>query len=220
MNLERVADLVAASRADVVLLQEIDRGTRRSEGVDHLARLRELTGFNAAFGKSLDYQGGDYGIAILSRWPILAHETVPLRTDPPQPRAGGELEPRVALLATIRAPGGPLTVVNTHFDASRVETWRLQEAEGLLERLAAVDGPLLAGGDFNAEPDSAVWERLRDGGLRDAWLLCGEGEGLTFPAKGPVKRIDYLFLRGSDGCDDATVLESGASDHRPLFVVK
>lgn len=219
-NLGRVARVIEETGADIVLLQEVDRGTERSGGVDQLAELRRLTGFDGAFGKSLDFQGGEYGIAILSRWPIVASEVIPLRTNPPQPRAGGSLEPRIAFAAEIEAPAGRFAIVNTHFDASRDETWRLQEAADLLAWIGAAPRmPRFVGGDFNAEPPSAVYARLTAGGLNDAWPLCGKGESLTFSAAKPVKRIDYLFLLGAGGCDSARVLDADASDHRPLLVV-
>ncbi|HUP44941.1 MAG TPA: endonuclease/exonuclease/phosphatase family protein [Thermoanaerobaculia bacterium] len=216
-NLERVASLIRESAADIVLLQEVDRHTARSGNVDQLAVLMRRTGMHGAFGKSLDYQGGDYGIATLSRWPIGRQEIVPLRTEPPQPRAGGSVEPRIAFLTVIESPYGPLTVFNTHFDASREETYRLQETEALLTRIRAVE-PLLVGGDFNAEPRSRVHARLVGAGLRDAWLECGRGDGRTFSAATPVKRIDYLFLRGGATCTTARVLRTEASDHLPLVV--
>lgn len=219
-NLRRVAALIASTEADLVLLQEIDRGTSRSGGVDQLAVLMRLTRFHGAFGKSLDYQGGDYGIAILSRWPVTAHETVPLHVEPPQSRAGGSVEPRVALFADVAAPWGAMTVVNTHLDASADDTWRRQEVSRLL---AAIRGrprpPLLAGGDFNATPDSAVYAMLRDAPLTDAWSVCGRGNEQTYPAISPAKRIDYLFLAPGTRCSDASVLDTTASDHRPLLVV-
>ena len=212
-NLARVAELIDANDADIVLLQEVDRGTVRSGNVDQLAELMRLTGMYGVFGKSLDYQGGEYGIAILSRWPIANDEVVPLRIDPPQPRAGGSKEPRIALVAET----GGLTIANTHFDASRDDTWRAQEVEELL-RNAAVRRPLLLGGDFNAEPESRIHERMLAAGTRDAWLDCAAGQGFTFPAARPVKRIDYVFLAGGARCSSATVLETDASDHRPLLV--
>ena len=218
-NLERVAGLIIASGADLVLLQEVDRSTTRSGGVDHFAILMRLTGMHGAFGKSLDYQGGEYGIATLSRWPVFAHEVVPLRVAPVQVRAGGSIEPRVALVVETRSPAGPLRVVNTHLDASREELYRLQEVAGLLEVMTRVKpGALLVGGDFNAEPDSAVYERMVRAGFRDGWGGCGEGAGLTYPAGVPVKRIDYLFLTGGFRCTSATVVTSMASDHLPLLM--
>lgn len=216
-NLERVAELIRKEGADVVLLQEVDRGTERSGRVDQLARLMSLTKFHGAFGKSLDYQGGDYGIAILSRWPVVASETIPLPVVPPQTRAGGSIEPRVALVADIAAPGGTVRIFNTHLDASREETYRLQELDHLLAAIGT-KRPLLAGGDFNAEPGSRVHERAVAAGLRDAWLECGSGDGLTFPAHAPVKRIDDLFLRDGARCSEARVIATEASDHRPVVI--
>jgi endonuclease/exonuclease/phosphatase family metal-dependent hydrolase len=209
-NLQRVADLVRSTRADVVLLQEVDRKTRRSSNVDHLAELMRLTGMNGAFGKSLDYQGGDYGIAILSRWPFDAQETVPLRTEPPQPRSGGSVEPRVALLAET----GGIRIINTHIDASREDTWRLQEIESLIPiAKRAYQGPVIAGGDLNSEPDSEVQRRLRAAGFVD----CDSGADLTYPANVPVKRIDYLYMIQGTRCVSARVLDSQASDHRAVL---
>jgi endonuclease/exonuclease/phosphatase family metal-dependent hydrolase len=214
-NLERVAKVIKETGADVVLLQEVDRGTTRSGNVDQVAVLEKLTGFHAAFGKSLNYQGGDYGIAALSRWPITSPETIPLRVEPPQVRAGGSVEPRVALVITTRG----LRILNTHLDASRDDRYRSQEVEQIV-RVAGDRDLALAGGDFNSEPDSRVQQRLRESGLRDAWSECGSGQPLTFPQDVPVKRIDYLFLRRGLQCSSATVLDADASDHRAvLFVV-
>ena len=58
-NLARVAAVVRETNADVVLLQEVDRGTRRSGGVDQPAELARLTGYAASFGRTLDYDGGE-----------------------------------------------------------------------------------------------------------------------------------------------------------------
>ncbi len=220
-NIARVAALVRESGADVALLQEVDRGVRRSRGVDQPAELARLTGMQAAFGKTLDFQGGDYGIAILSRWPIDGDSLVRLVVEPPQPRSEGRTEPRGALHATLRSPWGPLEVVNTHIDASRDDRWRRQEMPqvvALATRLLARGGTVLAGGDLNSEPASEVQAMASRAGLRDAWAECGRGDGLTFPADTPVKRIDYLYLLGALGCAEATVLPGAASDHRALLV--
>ena len=220
-NLERVAAVVRSAGADIVLLQEVDRRTTRSAGVDHAAELARLTGFRMAFGKSLDYQGGEYGIAILSRWPISGQTTLDLPVDPPQERSGGSLEPRAALRVSVAAPSGPITVLNTHLDASRDDRWRRQEITRLLAiatEARANGGALLVGGDLNSTPESAVQEEVRRAGFIDAWSLCGTGNALTYPADSGVKRIDYLYLSGGESCETATVIETQASDHRPLFV--
>ncbi|MEK6371441.1 MAG: endonuclease/exonuclease/phosphatase family protein [Acidobacteriota bacterium] len=209
-NLERVAAVIAASKAGIVLLQEVDRNTARSGNVDQLSELMRLTAMHGRFGKSLDYQGGEYGIAILSRWPITASEVVPLRVEPPQERAGGSHEPRVAFIVVTKS----LRIANTHLDASRDDGYRLQEVPQVLAAARAS----IVGGDFNANPDSAVHEEVMRAGLRDAWSECGRGDGMTYPATPPQKRIDYLFLGRGARCTSASVLETDASDHRPLLV--
>jgi endonuclease/exonuclease/phosphatase family metal-dependent hydrolase len=218
--LERVAAVIDSAGADVVLLQEVDRGTRRSGGVDQVAELERLTGRHAAFAASLDaYDGGQYGIAILSRFPIGDVEKVPLPVEPPQPRAGDSHEPRIALHVTLAAPGGPLHVLTTHLDASGAGTYRRQE---LVEVLAHVrrhvppGAPLVFGGDLNADGSGEEAAAISLA-LRDAWAECGRGEGGTYPASVPTKRIDYVFFRGGR-CLDARVSASQASDHRPLAV--
>ncbi|HEX6641205.1 MAG TPA: VOC family protein, partial [Thermoanaerobaculia bacterium] len=55
-------------------------------------------------------------------------------------------------------------------------------------------------------------------GWRDAWAACGSGDGRTYPAHAPVKRIDYVFVARDAGCDAARVLETTTSDHRPVLV--
>jgi endonuclease/exonuclease/phosphatase family metal-dependent hydrolase len=219
-NIARVAEVVRGSGADLVLLQEVDRNTQRSGGVDQPATLSRLTSFPAAFGKTLDYQGGDYGIAILSRWPIVTETLVRLPVEPPQDRSG-RYEPRGALRVSIASPWGTMAVVNTHIDASGDDRWRRQEIRTVIaiaDSIRSRGTLLLVGGDFNSTPESAVQQTARAAGLRDAWMECGAGPALTYPADSAVKRIDYLYLSGTTRCDHAEVLSSQASDHRPVLV--
>lgn len=220
-NLDAVAGLVRSTGADLVLLQEVDRHTTRSGNIDQVQVLREATGFEAAFGRSLDYDGGRYGIAVLARRGFESHRTESLPVQPPQERSGRSYEPRVAMVVESATPLGNLTALNTHLDASRDEGYRLQEVThvlALVDRHRQAGRRVVAGGDFNAEPGSDVYRRILASGLRDAWTECGSGDGLTFPADTPVKRIDYLFLAEPLRCTGARVIETAISDHRPLLV--
>jgi endonuclease/exonuclease/phosphatase family metal-dependent hydrolase len=220
-NLYGIAALARAVKADLVLLQEVDRGTKRSGGVDQVKVIADASGLSPAFGRSLDYDGGQYGIAAFSRAGIVATFTESLPVKPVQARSGGSHEPRAALVVVARTPLGNLTALNTHLDASREESYRLQEVAhvlGIVERSKKSKMPIVAGGDFNAEPGSEVHKKVLAAGLRDAWMECGSGDGFTYPADKPVKRIDYLFLTGSLRCTSARVIDTRISDHRPLLV--
>ena len=222
-NLDGVGALVQSTRADLVLLQEVDRNTARSGSVDQVAVLAQATGYATAFAPSLlHYDGGEYGVAVLSRFAIAFHATVPLPVLPPETRAGGSQEPRVALLTFLQQPTtAPMWhVLNTHLDPADGGA-RAQEIARLLEAYrdqSASREPILVGGDFNSTPDNPVLQPLHAAGLRDAWTECGSGAGFTYPADTPVKRIDYLFLSGDLHCAKAEVLDSAVSDHRPLLV--
>lgn len=220
-NLQRIVDFVREARADLVLLQEVDQRTRRSGGVDQPAVLAQSSGLHVAFGSALDYDGGKYGVATLSRWPITFDTLYRLPVDPPQERAGGSREPRGLLRTDITSPYGVLSVFNTHIDASREDTWRRQEAAMIVSTVTgtrATRSLVLLGGDMNSTPESAVQQMVRGARLRDAFAECGQGEGLTFPSDSAVKRIDYLYLTGMARCSRAEVPATRASDHRPLVV--
>jgi endonuclease/exonuclease/phosphatase family metal-dependent hydrolase len=219
-NLARVAAVIDSADADIVLLQEVDRGTQRAGGADHFAELRTLTGMNGVFGKSLDYQGGQYGIAVLSRWPLDSVAALPLKVEPPQERAGGSYEARIALHVVVRTEYGSLHVVNTHLDPGAAGTFRKQELIGIMAHMkqrvpAGVD--LVFGGDLNARPhtDDIIAVAFA---LTDAFASCGTGTGETFPANAPDRRIDYLFLR-MGRCSSARVINTRASDHRPVIAI-
>jgi endonuclease/exonuclease/phosphatase family metal-dependent hydrolase len=220
-NLARVAELVRGTGADLVLLQEVDRNTERSGPQDQPAELARLTGYSVAFGRTISFQGGDYGIALLSRWPIQRDTLIPLTVTAPPGRTAEGREQRGVLLARVAAPGGPLAVLNTHLDHTGDDVWRVQEIARVLRAAATVDArqvPVLVGGDLNALPESPVHEQLRAAGFRDVWPECGTGDAMTFPAGAPVRRIDYLYVAGAVRCVEARVLPSDASDHRPLLV--
>jgi endonuclease/exonuclease/phosphatase family metal-dependent hydrolase len=218
-NIERVAAVIDSADADIVFLQEVDRRTTRAEGADHFLQLTQLTRMHGVYGKSLDFQGGEYGIAILSRWPLDSIAAVQLQVDPPQERSRA-YEPRIALHVRVQTPAGPVDAINTHLDASGSGTYRRQELIAVLAHMkhqTTPGAPLLFGGDLNARPvtdDIAAVSFV----LTDAFGTCGTGSGDSFPAHAPDRRIDYIFLQGAR-CTAARVLETQASDHRPMLAI-
>lgn len=126
LDLERIAALIREVDPDLVTLQEVDSVTSRTMGVDQVAELGRLTGLQSVFGRFMAYQGGAYGMALLSAWSVA--ESVNYRLP------DGE-EPRTALAAIVTSPktGRSLRFVGIHFYRTAEE--RLAQAvalEGLL----------------------------------------------------------------------------------------
>jgi endonuclease/exonuclease/phosphatase family metal-dependent hydrolase len=214
-DLGRIAAVIKSQRVDLVGLQEVDRGVERTGRVDEIKELARLTGMDYAFAHNLDYQGGQYGVAVLSRFPILAidHRRYANRR---------ERERRGFLRVEVEVGGRRLNFVTTHLDYQWLDG-RIFETEQLLKALADVRGPLLVAGDFNEEPPGGAYELMLKAGFADGWTRAGTREpagGLTYPADKPTKRIDYVFYRGLGGDEHVTasVPDTLASDHRPVVV--
>lgn len=211
VDLARTARTIADAKADLVALQELDNKTQRTGLVDQAAELERLTGMHAAFGKAINYSGGQYGAGVLSRWPLLQVSPGILPASP-----GHEMRP--ALIVRVRPGRGipELLFASTHLD-HQSEPERLMQAERLLTLLGPVgDRPILLGGDLNALPNSPVLELF----ARD-WLNPTAGEVRpTIPAEQPRRQIDYVlaYPRGAWRVVSTEVLNSAASDHRPLLV--
>lgn len=218
-NLTRVAALIDSLRADFVLLQEVDRRTARSGGVDQPAMLAQQTGMHVVFGRAMDYDSGEFGVAVLSRWPVTATRVHPLTISIPPELSQRAYEPRTLVHVTAETPDGPVHVLTTHVDHNGDAVFRQMQLMQLLAYIAdgiPPGGRVILGGDLNARPE-AVEIRALGTAFEDAWQRCGTGPGHTFRSDDPDRRIDYVLLRGVR-CTSARVLGSVVSDHRPLIV--
>ena len=208
LDLQRIADVINKEKPDLVGLQEVDRGVKRTEGKDEIAELAAMTKMEFAFAPNLDYQGGKYGVAILSRLPI--RKTVHFMFNNKR-----EAERRGMLEIEIDLDGKLVTFVTTHLDY-QYEDGRLFEAGQLLKLLLDTDGPLIVVADLNDTPDGSAY-KLIDVPFDDAWIASkAKGDGFSYPADKPVKRIDHIFYRGHVRSKKAWVVETLASDHVPV----
>jgi endonuclease/exonuclease/phosphatase family metal-dependent hydrolase len=165
------------------------------------------------FSNNFPYQGGEYGNAVLTRFPVLGavntHYQM-LRTN----------EQRGILQLTLAVYGRPLVFMNTHIDYRGDDTERLlnvREIQSLTARHAG--RPVVLCGDFNDTPGGRVHRKLKET-FDDAWELAGKADGWTFPASDPRKRIDYVWISKASGIRTtvAGIPASDASDHLPLVV--
>lgn len=209
LDLRRIADVIKRERPDLVGLQEVDVGVRRTNRVDQLAELARLTGLHSAFAPNLEYQGGWYGVAVLSRFPVvkIEHRLFDhLR----------EAERRGLLLVEVEAGGRRLSFATTHLDYQHSDNRRF-ETEQLLAALSGARPALVVAGDFNDEPAGDSY-KLMLARFADAWAAAPSSDaGLTYPADKPAKRIDYVFHTARLRALRAWVVESLASDHRAVM---
>jgi len=216
---DRLAAVIARTRPDLVALQEVDRRTERADGIDQPALLAEKLGMHFAFGEAMPFSGGQYGEAILSRFPFEAVSNQVLSC------ADGQ-EPRAALTVTVKPWGSghrAIRFTGTHLCHQSAGT-RLRQAGEIARALGGQEGAALLAGDFNFGPDTPPYLLL----AKD-WIDTARHVGVEAPTfgahKSPAerkKRIDYIWLRKECGLKviSATVFEEPlASDHLPVMVV-
>ena len=203
VDLVRTATVIRRLNPDVVALQEVDNQVQRSGSVDEARRLSELTGLrHYAFGSFFSFQGGEYGMAILSRYPLSEIQNL---------RLPDGAEPRTSLLATVAAPIR-FRLAGVHF--YRTEEERSAQATTLLKAVKGNEFPHIIAGDFNSRPDSPVLQLFSD------WEIPNKGDDhFTFSSDQPRSEIDFIIARPAAAFDflvTDVVNEPIASDHRPV----
>ncbi|SFF84393.1 Metal-dependent hydrolase, endonuclease/exonuclease/phosphatase family [Planifilum fulgidum] len=219
LDLDRIAGVIRRSGADVVALQEVDKHwDARSDFVDQAAALGEKLNMRVRFAPiySLDppepgKPRREYGLAILSRYPITRFKNHELsRISSLEPEKGVQKLPGFPE-AVINLHGRKIHLFNTHLSWLDPEV-RLLEAEEMLEIMGSARHPVVLAGDMNALPDAPEIDRLREV-LTDTFEAAGEGDGYTFPVPDPVRRIDYIFASPDIRVLDSRVIEGEGSDH-------
>ncbi|GAA1635362.1 endonuclease/exonuclease/phosphatase family protein [Kribbella alba] len=215
LDLERIAQVIKNSGADVVGLQEVDKHwSARSNWVDQPAWLASRLQMHVAYAANLDLPPVNpdeprrqYGTAVLSRYPIKDFGNTLLPLNP-----GGEQ--RGLAVASIKVRGRELRFANTHLTSDN-NAERLDQAQKVVELLGGSNQPTVLVGDLNARPEAleikaltAIW--------RDTWTEVGVGPGYTLEAYNPMARIDYLLHTPTLRPISAEVLTTNASDHLPV----
>lgn len=199
---DRLAGVIKRLKPDIVALQEVDFATERASGVDQAKVLAGLCRMHYAFGQAMPHQGGQYGEAILSRFPIRKTVVHPLPYDL-------DLEPRAALEVVIEPAGmGLISFVGTHL-CHKSNELRGQQTQRLGQLFPSQKGsPTILAGDFNARPGSEPMNVLLNAGWIDV--------------VSPHSVIDYVLVRACDPWTVEEVIipdEPIASDHDPVLAV-
>ena len=205
----RSADIIKEYCPDVVALQELDRGTNRVDSADVISEIASLAEMIPTYAKAIDFDGGQYGVGLLSKTEPLRTEIVPLP---------GREERRVLLMAEFDG----YIFCSTHL--SLTEEDRLASVEIIDNALRAFtkecDKPVFIAGDWNDTPDSETLSRIRE-----RFVILSDTESFTFPSDTPRVTIDYIALWKETGIGldvkpskALTPPDSVSSDHRPVVI--
>lgn len=210
IDMAAIARVINQEKPDLVALQEVDVHTERSgKNLDQARELARLTGMKSFFMKALDYQGGEYGIAVLSKYPILDSAGYLLPRDP---AIGGE--DRAVASITVELPGKKKVIfASTHLDLK--EANRLSQAKALTGHFENSGIPMILGGDFNALVGSPVIDWFDQHFTR----TCGNDCAPTIPVKNPNRTIDFIMYkpdRSFKVLKTRVIDEQYASDHLPV----
>lgn len=218
---ERISRVIVEAAPTVVAVQELDSMTVRSQGTYVLETLGRQTLMHATYGPAIDFQGGKYGIGILSKEKPLHVCCVPLP---------GREEARALLMAEFST----YVLCCTHFSLTPEDQLLsipvIEEAlETQTQLWKAQTKPVFLAGDMNSTPDSEVQQRLAN-----SFHVLSNPKNATFPANEPTLCIDYIYQwNGGNGGDGgniangptATTLSRNvlttagtASDHLPIVV--
>lgn len=199
VDYDRTAAVIMKNRPDVVALQELDSMTGRSNHKYQLDELATRTNYYPVFGKAIDYDGGGYGVGVLTKEQPLRTKRIPLP---------GE-EPRVLLVVELK----DYVIACTHLDLE--EEPRLESVPLIVEEAKLWQKPFIIAGDFNDSIDSPLLKEITK------HFTINSGDEATFPADEPNERIDFVATFNTckvKTLESVVIEEKEASDHRPLLV--
>lgn len=220
LDYKRIAEALEGISPDVVAVQEVDSMTRRTGNTYSLGEIADHMRYYASYAPAISFDGGKYGIGILSR-------KRPIRTE--QHALPGREEARTLLVAEF----DDYVFAATHLSLTEAD---LMASISIIENVAKkCDKPFIIAGDLNAQPDSPFIKQLEKN-----FYICNN-KGKSWPADNPRECLDYIAVYKSYGDvhrpgpaekdweqyrpyvgEPAVTLHSEvvntlASDHRPIF---
>ena len=199
LDYDRTAAVIVQQQPDVVALQELDSMTGRSGQRYQLGELANRTKYHPVFGAAIDYDGGKYGVGILSRETPLSTKCIPLPGD----------EPRVLLVVELQ----DCVIACTHLDLE--EEPRLASVPLIMEEAQRWQKPFLLAGDWNDTPNAELLQQMTE------YFTILSGNEASYPADEPQECLDYIAIskrRPVEVLETDVINEPAASDHRPVVV--
>lgn len=211
-DLDKIAKVINESGADFVALQEVDFKTNRAHNFDLVTELAWRCKMQGIFGKAMEYDGGEYGEGLLSKYSFLKTINYAL------PYSEGN-EPRAALEAIIILPtGDTISFIATHLDHLKEDTDRILQAIEINRIYTNTRYPSILAGDLNDTPNSKsinTLEHIWTASYHSSETLA------TYPATSPQEKIDYIMYQPAHQwrvLKSETICDTIASDHCAYLV--
>ena len=211
-DLDLIAKVIIDADPDLVALQEVDFKTNRAKKYDLVTELGWRAKMVAIFAKAMNYDGGEYGEGILSKYTFLHSRNVALPYTPGN-------EPRAALeIVTILPSGDTIAFVGTHLDHLKDEKDRVAQVNKINQVFSSNKYPTILVGDLNAIPGSTPINILEE-----IWSASYDKKQPkpTFPSNGPTRKIDYVMFYPKNSwrvLETTVIQDSIASDHCAYLV--
>ncbi|GIM46308.1 metal-dependent hydrolase [Collibacillus ludicampi] len=216
-DLQRIADVLAESEADLIGLNEVDRHfSKRSSFMDQINFLAQYLGMHEAFGAALTLRTKrptglrEYGNAFLSRYPIISHENHAMNFYP------GMIEGRALLEVNLNINDQSVKVYVTHLSLNPI--FHKKQTDFILKKVMADHQPVILMGDWNMRTGSQAWRKITRH-LTDVCEHTNQGPFYTFPSTRPKIRLDYIFVSRQFQLVSVHMMNilPQASDHLPLL---
>jgi endonuclease/exonuclease/phosphatase family metal-dependent hydrolase len=208
----RVAEACEQLGADILALQEVDKGVLRSRYADLADIAAEFEAMDHVFEPTMQFRLGSYGNALLVRGEILNEEVLPLGEERRFKRGIGKYvlryanEPRNAIMARVRVKDREISVAATHLSTG--PRLRRQQLAKVVAALGEMPAPRLLLGDLNE-----TTKHIRKTGLNGDMRLIEHDP--TFPSPFPKRAIDHIMLQGLE-IDSVATVRMAVSDHMAL----
>jgi endonuclease/exonuclease/phosphatase family metal-dependent hydrolase len=190
LEIHNIGQAVEQLDADIVCLQEVRKMHRGEE--QYFSRWPEMPqadflapeGYEAVYRTNAITRQGEHGNAMLSRWPVIAHQHEDI--------SDHRFEQRGLLHSEVMMHGQEVHVVVVHLGLIRASRARqVAQLQQFIAREVPITAPLLVAGDFNDWGDS-VQHALGTTQL----ITFSETRQATFPARLPLVQLDYVYGRG------------------------
>jgi endonuclease/exonuclease/phosphatase family metal-dependent hydrolase len=216
---EEFLELEGAPTADIILLQEV---VQRGDHPDVARQLAQRLGLHSTYRRAFHLHGDrSIGLALISRYPVRGERVFDLKPFALSFRS----RTRIATGAVVDTPSGAVHVYNLHLDTRINLRERLEQLEAVAREVAAIDGPVVVGGDFNTNNNHWLFHTIpvpfigrQSAGLQRFMEASGfhSAFALGSPTHDALRmQLDWLFLRGLHA-STTSIQPVRMSDHHAL----